>query len=264
MLGKLNVIEKVVEEVLTDLMSERFMSERRMFAGLKASLLGGVQDSTSIGHSAGPSRTMTETRTKHKDDIANTKLILHILSVYIPPLSDKINRDSVPRDFEYNLITAYLSKGVRAVHADQDKLATLKFSDFNLRYRKNYSMLVPHKYLTKTKGRNPKIVLHSWTHNLTLSTLLNVMKIPHFGRHQKVNACIRLLLPCYHSGYLWLDRCITMDPTLINQITGITMQGPDPQDFYLGKTSDRALAQQIKETYGDVEKGTRGYKVTSI
>jgi hypothetical protein len=42
------------------------------------------------------------------------------------------------------------------------------------------------------------------------------------------------------------------------------MQGPDPQDFYPGKAADRALAQMIKETYDDVEKGTRGYKVASI
>jgi hypothetical protein len=73
-----------------------------------------------------------------------------------------------------------------------------------------------------------------------------------------------LLLSCYHGGYLWLNHRITVDPTLINQITGLSMQGPDPQDFYPGKTSDRALAQRIKETYGDVEKGTRGYKVASI
>jgi hypothetical protein len=31
--------------------------------------------------------------------------------------------------------------------------------------------------------------------------------------------------------------------------------GPDPQDFYPGKTADHALAQKIKDTYGDVEKG---------
>ena len=49
-----------------------------------------------------------------------------------------------------------------------------------------------------------------------------------------------------------------MDPTLINQITGLSMQGPDPHEFYPGKGTDRALAQRIKETYGDVEKGTRG------
>jgi hypothetical protein len=42
------------------------------------------------------------------------------------------------------------------------------------------------------------------------------------------------------------------------------MQGLDPQDFYPGKAIDRALAQKIKDTYGDVEKGTRGYKVASI
>jgi hypothetical protein len=42
------------------------------------------------------------------------------------------------------------------------------------------------------------------------------------------------------------------------------MPGPDPQHFYPGKTSDHSLAQCIKEDYGDVEKGKRGYKVGSI
>jgi hypothetical protein len=37
-----------------------------------------------------------------------------------------------------------------------------------------------------------------------------------------------------------------------------------PQDFYPKKTADCALAQRIKDTYNDVEKGTRGYKVDSI
>jgi hypothetical protein len=42
------------------------------------------------------------------------------------------------------------------------------------------------------------------------------------------------------------------------------MQGPDPQDFYPRKDTNRALAQKIKDTYGNVEKGKRGYKVDSI
>jgi hypothetical protein len=42
------------------------------------------------------------------------------------------------------------------------------------------------------------------------------------------------------------------------------MQGPDPQDFYPGKDADCTLAQIIKYTYGDVEKGKQGYKVASI
>jgi hypothetical protein len=118
MSDELSVVEKAVEEVLIELMAERFMSERRMFVGVKASSTGGIQASPSTAHRSGPSRTTTETRTKHKDDIANAKLIPHILSVYIPPLSRNINHDSVPRDFEYTLVTAYLPKGVRAVRAN--------------------------------------------------------------------------------------------------------------------------------------------------
>jgi hypothetical protein len=63
---------------------------------------------------------------------------------------------------------------------------------------------------------------------------------------------------------MWLDRCIIMDPVLIHLITGLSMQGPDPQQFYPRKTSDHSLEQCIKEDYGDVEKGKRGYKVASI
>jgi hypothetical protein len=44
----------------------------------------------------------------------------------------------------------------------------------------------------------------------------------------------------------------------------LSMQGPDPQDFYPGKATDCALMQKIKDTYDDVEKGKRGYKVASI
>jgi hypothetical protein len=70
-----------------------------------------------------------------------------------------------------------------------------------------------------------------------------------------VNACVKLLLSCYHGGYLWLDRCITVDPTLIHRITGLSMQGPDPHEFYPGKATDRALAHNIKDTYDRCREG---------
>jgi hypothetical protein len=79
-----------------------------------------------------------------------------------------------------------------------------------------------------------------------------------------VNACIKFLLSCYHGGYLWLNRRIIVYLTLINRIIGLSMQGLDPQYFYPCKTMDCALAHKIKDMYGDVEKGTRGYKVASI
>jgi hypothetical protein len=57
---------------------------------------------------------------------------------------------------------------------------------------------------------------------------------------------------------------ITVDPMLIHWITGLSVKGPDPQQFYPGKASDSSLAQRIKEAYGEVEKGKRDYKVASI
>jgi hypothetical protein len=141
---------------------------------------------------------------------------------------------------------------------------TLKFNDFNLGDRKNYNMLSPYKYLTRMKGKNSKIIPHRWTMNLVQSTLLNVMKIPHIRRNQEVKACVKLLLSCYHGDYLWIDRCIIVDLTLIHRMTVLSMQGPDSQDFYPGKASYRTLAQRIKDAYGDVEKGMHGYKVASI
>ena len=94
------------------------------------------------------------------------KMIPSILPKYIPLLSNIVNRDTIPRDFDYDLVTVYLPKGVRAVRVDQDKLTTLKFSDFNLGDHKVYSMIALNKYLTITKGRNPNIVTQQWTHNL--------------------------------------------------------------------------------------------------
>jgi hypothetical protein len=58
--------------------------------------------------------------------------------------------------------------------------------------------------------------------------MLNVMKIHHFGHHQEVNACVKLLLSFYHVRYLWLDRRITMDLMLIHQIIGLSVKGSDP------------------------------------
>jgi hypothetical protein len=261
---ELSTVEESMKEVLINLMNERVTSERVIFVGVQSSSTRGVQASPSNARGSGPSRPTTKKRTKHIDDLENAKLILTILLDYILPLVDAMSRDSVPRDFEYTMVTAYLPKGIRVVRAEQDKIIALKFNDFNLEDHKNHSMLTPFKYLTKMKGNNLKIIPQPWMMNLAQSTLLNVMKIPHFGRHREVNACVKILISCYHGDYLWLDHHITVDPTLIHKITGLSMKGPDLQDFYLGKATYRTLAQKIKDTYDDVEKGTQGYKVASI
>jgi hypothetical protein len=170
------------------------------------------------------------------------KLIPSVMSDYIPPLSCVVSHDSIPRDLYYTVIIAYLSKGIHVVGLQLAQIMTLKISDFNLGDCKNYGMLTPHKYLTKTTGKKSKIISHPWTMDIAISTILNVMKIPHFGIHQEVNACIKFLMSCYHGGYMWLDRRIIVDPVLIHQITGLSMQGLNPQDFYPGKVAYHTLA----------------------
>jgi hypothetical protein len=144
MFDELTALEESITEVLLDLMSERDMLERRMSTGVQASSMRGVQASPSTTQ-AGTSRAGVKRRTKHKDDIANAKLVPSILPAYIPPLSSHINRDSVLRYFQYTLVTTYLSKGVRTYRADEDKVIALNFCDFNLGEHKVYSMLTLYK-----------------------------------------------------------------------------------------------------------------------
>jgi hypothetical protein len=157
MSNEITALEESVTEVLLNLMTVRVMLERRMSTGVQASSTRGVKSSLSTAR-AGTSRAGEERRNKHKDNIANMKLVPSILPAYIPPLSGEINRDSFPRDFEYTLDTVYLSKGVRTYRADQEKVTTLKFCDFNLGDRKVYIMLTLYKYLTKNKGKNSNLI----------------------------------------------------------------------------------------------------------
>jgi len=103
-------------------------------------------------------------------------------------------------------------------------------------------LLALHKYLTQTTSKKSKIVPQPWNEEIVRYTILNVMKVSHFNIHHEVNACVKILLLCYHAGYLWLDRCMTVDPTLIHIIIGLSMQGPDPYKFYPGKAADRTMA----------------------
>jgi hypothetical protein len=52
---ELSAIEKIVEEVLIDLMTERVMSEREMSTSIQASLMRGLKASLSTSHGAGSS-----------------------------------------------------------------------------------------------------------------------------------------------------------------------------------------------------------------
>jgi hypothetical protein len=125
-----------------------------------------------------------------------------VLPDYILHLAGAVNRNNIPCDFEYMLITAYMLKGIHVVGSQLGHIPTLKNNEFNIGDIKNYTMLLPHRYLMKMTGKKPHIVSQLWIKEISQSTILNVMKIPHFGRHQEVNACVKVLLLFYHKGYL--------------------------------------------------------------
>jgi hypothetical protein len=105
-----------------------------------------------------------------------------------------LSPDSVPRDFDYTIIMAYLSNGIGTIIPQLEGIETLNISDYNLGDHQTYGMLMPHKYLTKMKGNKSKIIPQTWTMNIAQSIILNVMKIPCFRRHQEVNMCVKILL----------------------------------------------------------------------
>jgi hypothetical protein len=166
MSDELTSTKESIMKVLLEIRTERFMSNKGLSIGLQAPSTRGLAASPSTA-CTGLSRPANEKCTKHRDDLTNAKLILSILLANLPPLSGTINFDSVPQEFDYAVIATYLPKWVRVVHADQDKIATLKFSDLNLGDWKAYNMLALHKYLTRTKGKNSNIIPHPWTQNLT-------------------------------------------------------------------------------------------------
>ena len=86
------------------------------------------------------------------------------------------------------LIIVYVPKGICVVGPQLGQIPAQKNNNFNLSDRKNYAMLASHRYLLKTTGKKPQIVSQPWIKELTQSTILHVMKIPHFGRHPEVNA----------------------------------------------------------------------------
>jgi len=60
----------------------------------------------------------------------------------------------------------YIPKGIHVVGSQLGQISSLNNNAFNLGERKNYAMLAPHRYLTKTIGKKPRIVGQSWIKEL--------------------------------------------------------------------------------------------------
>ena len=79
--------------------------------------------------------------------------------------------------------------------------------------------------------------------------MLNLLKIPHFGRGAEVNAMVCVLLSCVHGGYLWLGNRVYLNIDLIHCITGLSKIGKDPQTHISGKSRDSKLPTTLVNKY---------------
>ena len=83
------------------------------------------------------------------------------------------------------------------------------------------------------------LALQPWIEVLETSGLLNLLRIPHFGRSAEVTAIMKVLLSCMHEGFLWLDRKVDLNVHLIHRITGLSKGGSNPAKHFVGKELNR-------------------------
>jgi hypothetical protein len=94
-----------------------------------------------------------------------------------------------------------------------------------------------------------------WAAGLEKTGILGLLDLPHFGRGQYANSCVKQLMVVTHGGDLWLDKLVSIDVELIVHITGLPSRGMDPAQFLEDKTKEKALAEEMKNKY-DTERGT--------
>ena len=106
-------------------------------------------------------------------------------------------------------------------------------------------------------------ILQPWAHGLDKAGLLGIINMPHFGRLNAANMCVKQLLVCFHGGTLCLDIAIVITVDLISEITGFPKDGVDPSQYFRGIDNDKWFATQLKERY-DLQRDSRAYHIDGI
>ena len=121
----------------------------------------------------------------------------------------------------------------------------------------------PYESLPSVAGGPVVCIPQPWAQVLDKSGLLGLINMPHFGRLNEVNACVKQLLACFHGGMLWLDTPITLTVYFISEIMGLPKDGPDPSQYLKGRDNDKRLKARLKERY-DLQCDGRAYHIDII
>jgi hypothetical protein len=102
-----------------------------------------------------------------------------------------------------------------------------------------------------------------WAARLAITRILGLLDLPHFGRGQYANNCIKQLMVITHGRDLWLGQLVSIDVELIAHITGLPSWGMEPAQFLEDKTKEKALVEEMKKKY-DIERGSCGIIIKHI
>jgi hypothetical protein len=92
---------------------------------------------------------------------------------------------------------------------------------------------------------------------------LNLLEFPTSEGGKDVNNCVKQLMAVLHGGFLWLEEPVSIDVELIAFITGLPSNGENPTQYLDDKTKEKALAEEMKKTYG-TERGSHGIIIKRI
>ena len=173
-------------------------------------------------------------------------------TVYIVPRVEDAPEVTIPKGAKFTISLPLIDPHVKEDGELLGYVPALKFTDYNLGDSKTYPQFRPDQYLIVQ--RNPRtntdeFVPMEHVHILERSGLLNLLRIPHFGRGAEVNAMVRVLLSHVHGGYLWLGNRVDLNVDLIHHITGLSKIGKDPQTHISGKSKDTKLPAPLVNKY---------------
>jgi len=90
-------------------------------------------------------------------------------------------------------------------------IPALRYVDHDIIDEKKFLELVPNNFLKNQISSKTHMIFirpHIWDTRLQKEGILNLFDIPHFGRIQKINVCVKVLLSCVDEGYISVNNPI--------------------------------------------------------
>jgi hypothetical protein len=155
-----------------------------------------------------------------------------------------------------------LPQHVTFMGSQTGRVQDVQFIDYDVCDPEQFPTLAFHHYACTIRSidGNPLVLTQEWAHPLRQVGILPLIDCPHFGHSGIVTLCIHLLLTQIHGGYLWLGGKYLVDEATIHRVTGLPMQGDEPEKSLTAKDVSQ---QEIYDTY-NAHHGRRGVLISEI